>query len=158
MRQGSLAIICALLMMVGFSAMADEARHIKLTGFQETPPILTSGTGIFQWKVDRTGTSLFYTLTFSGLSSPTTVAHIHFGQKGVAGAPIAFLCGGGSKPACPAEGTVTGTIVASDVLAVPAQGINGGSFTDFLAVLFSGEAYANVHSTNHPAGEIRGQI
>ena len=36
----------------------------------------------------------------------------------------AFLCGGGSKPACPqGSGTVTGTIVAADVQAIAAQGL-----------------------------------
>src|SRR6266851_92812 len=162
MRLGSLIGACALLTMAGFSVIADDESqglNTKLTGFRETPPILTTGTGTFKSTLDAAGTSLSYTLTFSSLSSASTVAHIHFGQPGVAGTPIAFLCGGGGKPTCPPSGgTVTGTIVPTDVLAVPSQGINGGSFPDFLAVMRSGDAYVNVHSTNHPGGEIRGQI
>ena len=70
-----------------------------------------------------------------------------------------FLCGGGSKPACPAAGgTVTDTITAADVLAVPEQGITGGDFSDLLRILKSGNAYVNVHTVNHLGGEIRGQV
>lgn len=161
MRLGSLIAAIAFLMTVGSSVMAEEPSKCitKLTGFQETPPILTNASGTFRSKLDKTGTSLSYVLNFSGLSSPATVVHIHFGQAGAAGAPIAFLCGGGNKPACPVGGgTVTGMIIASDILPVPAQGINGGNFSDFLAVVHSGKAYVNVHSTMYPAGEIRGQI
>lgn len=161
MKLKSLIAVGALCLTVGSSAMAEElSRHfVKLSGFQETPPILTTGSGTFKWALDRTGTSLTYTLTFTGLSSAATVSHIHFGQPGGAGAPIAFLCGG-TKPACPADvtGTVTGTIIASDIQGVPAQGVNAGSFTDFLAVLRSGDAYVNVHTTAHTGGEVRGQI
>lgn len=159
--RSKIIVICALLMLAGAAIGSDASIHpkTKLTGFQETPPILTNGSGTFEWILDISGTFVSYTLTFSGLSSNSTVAHIHFGQKGVAGAPIAFLCGGGSKPACPAGGgTVTGTIAAPDVLGVPAQGIVAGNFADFLTVLRSGDAYVNVHSTNHPGGEIRGQL
>jgi CHRD domain-containing protein len=128
----------------------------RLTGFREVPPILTDGTGVFAASLDSG--SLTYRLTFSGLSSTATAAHIHFAEKGVNGAIFVFLCGG-SKPACPAAGgTVTGTITASDVLAVPAQGITGGSFADLLRILRSGDAYVNVHTSNHPGGEIRGQV
>jgi hypothetical protein len=41
---------------------------------------------------------------------------------------------------------------------VPAQGITAMSFSDLLRVLKSGDAYVNVHTTNHPGGEIRGQV
>jgi hypothetical protein len=86
------------------------------------------------------------------------MAHIHFGQRGVAGGVVAFLCGGGNKPACPASGTVTGTIVSSDIIAVPAQGIAAGDLASVLKAMRAGLTYANVHTTNFANGEIRGQI
>jgi hypothetical protein len=164
MKLFSLIAVCAVLVMVGSSAIAEEDTdtvrfNTKMTGFQETPSILTTGTGTFKSTLDSTGTSLSYTLTFTPLSSTATMSHIHFGEPGVAGAIFVFLCGGGGKPACPAGGgTVTGTITAADVLGVPAQGIDAGSFSELLTILRSGDAYVNVHSTNHPSGEIRGQI
>ena|SRR2546427_214836 len=161
MRLHSLTAACALILIGTSSVSADEEGDFsaRLNGFREVPPILTNGRGTFTATLDASGTSLSFTLTFSALSSAATVAHIHFAQAGVAGNIIAFLCGGGSKPACPAAGgTVTGTIAAADILAVPSQGITAGSFSDFLRVLGSPDAYANVHTANFPSGEIRGQI
>jgi CHRD domain-containing protein len=49
-------------------------------------------------------------------------------------------------------------VTASDVVAVPAQGLTAGSFADLVRILRSGDAYVNVHTTNFPGGEIRAQI
>jgi hypothetical protein len=123
------------------------------------PAISTTGEGTLSLKVDPAGTSATFELTFSGLSSSAVAAHIHFAQPDVNGAVIVFLCGGGGKPACPAGGgTVTGTISGADVLGVPAQGFTAGDFAAFLRALRAGLTYTNVHSTNFPSGEIRGQL
>ena len=166
MKPLALILILALLMMVGSSVVAKEKEHdpqlrfnTRMVGFQETPSILTDGTGTFRASLDPGGSSISFTETFSNLSSDVTASHIHFGQPGVAGAVFVFFCGGGGKPACPpGGGTLTGTITAADVLGVPAQGITAGSFGDLLSILRSGNAYVNVHTTGHPAGEIRGQL
>ena len=43
-------------------------------------------------------------------------------------------------------------------MAVPAQNVPAGSFDAAMRILRSGDAYANVHTANFPAGEIRGQV
>jgi hypothetical protein len=53
---------------------------------------------------------------------------------------------------------VSGTITAASVLAVNGQHIPAGDFNAFIDILTSNSAYANVHTTSFPAGEIRGQI
>jgi hypothetical protein len=134
----------------------------SMSGFQETPAILTSGTGTFHATVQ--GNSLTYTETFGGLTSNVTQSHIHFGERAVAGAFFVFLCsnlgnGPAGTPACPAAGgTVTGTVTAANVLAVSGQNISAGDFAALLRILRSGDAYVNVHSVKFPAGEIRGQV
>jgi hypothetical protein len=93
-----------------------------------------------------------------------TQAHIHFGKEHVAGGIIAFLCtnlgnGPAGTPACPANsGTVTGTITAASVEAILKQNVSAGDFDALEDALTSNTAYANVHTTAFPAGEIRGQI
>jgi hypothetical protein len=151
------------MLMIGVSSLSaqDDGNNFKakLIGFQETPSILSNGTGTFTASLDPGGTSISYTETFANLSSPVIVSHIHFAEPGGAGAVFVFLCSGGGKPTCPAGGgTVTGTITAADVLTVTAQGITGGDFAGLLRILKSGNAYVNVHTTNHPGGEIRGQV
>jgi hypothetical protein len=45
------------------------------------------------------------------------------------------------------------------VLAVPTQNITtAGNFNALIAALESDTAYGNIHTTNFPSGEIRGQI
>ena len=141
----------------------DGQFRTKLTGFQEVPPKLTDGHGTFNSTLSSDGTSLSFTMTYTGLTDPAIASHIHFAQPGVNGAVFVFLCGGGGKPACPSgagalTGTVTGTITAADVLSVPDQGVTAGSFSDLLRILQSGDAYVNVHTPLHPGGEIRGQL
>src|SRR5581483_7307263 len=80
--------------------------------------------------------TLVWRLTFSGLTGQATAAHIHLGAKGLAG-PVAIpLCG-------PCTTTVRGTMSVSAAQAT---------------TLLHGGAYVNVHTTENPNGEIRGQI
>jgi hypothetical protein len=132
-----------------------------LTGYQEVAgpgTISTVGSGTFEASLNGAGDGISYTLTYGGLEGgAVTQAHIHFGARGFSGGVIAFLCGG-SKPACPPSGTVTGTIVAADVIGPNSQGIEAGSFDEVVRAVRAGAVYANVHTTRWPAGEIRGQI
>jgi hypothetical protein len=130
----------------------------RMSGYLEVPSVSTTGRGTIEAKI-RNSTKIDYKLTYAGLSSTASQAHIHFAQPGVDGGVVAFLCGGGGKPACPATaGTVSGTIVAADVLAVAGQGIAAGEFGELAAAMKAGFTYANVHTSNFGDGEIRGQI
>lgn len=136
-----------------------DAFRAELTGFEEVPPVLTRASGSFRASLNPDGESLSYELSFSNLSTPSTAAHIHFAQRRVNGPIIAFLCGGDNKPDCPElGGTINGVITSEDILAIPEQGLAAGDFAGFLRIMRAGVAYVNVHSTMHPAGEIRGQV
>jgi hypothetical protein len=156
---GLLALVAAaLIVTVAPAHNGKNGRHLAahLDGYQEVPAISTTGRGKFKIKVN--GDSAEFKLRYSGLSSPVKFAHVHFGREGVNGGVIAFLCGGGGKPACPASGEVTGTILPADVVGPVDQGIAAGEFGEFVAALKADAVYANVHTDNFGNGEIRGQV
>jgi hypothetical protein len=159
------AVVAALVLFLdGSRAAADEGKEksfrASLDGAHETPSISTGATGDFRAKVNSAGDELSFELTYSGLEGGNTLfAHVHLGQKGVAGGVMFFLCGGGGKPACPnGEGTVTGTVTAANVIGPGGQGIAAGQFAEVIRAMREGIAYANVHTVTFPAGEIRGQV
>jgi CHRD domain len=140
-----------------------------LIGYEEVPAVFTSGSGIVQLQISRDRTSIFYRLSYSGLSSAVTQAHIHFAARPGNGGIVVFLCDNTGKapsgtPACPNSGTVTGTLTAVDVNPphdpepVTGQGIPAGDFAGLLGAIEHGDAYGNVHTHNFPAGEIRGWL
>ena len=84
--------------------------------------------------------------------------HIHFARPDVNGGIIAFLCGGGGKPACPANGVVAGTVTAADVIGPADRGITQGEFDELIRAMRNGATYVNAHTSTYMPGEIRGNI
>src|SRR5262249_32675953 len=93
------------------------------------------------------------------------------GQPRTVGGIVVWLCQTAGTPApstpvdvrpltptCPQQGTVTGTIVPTQVLSVTGQGIAAGEFGELVRAIRAGATYANVHSSLFPPGEIRGPI
>jgi hypothetical protein len=148
----------------GTVAVAGGGKNIReqLSGYEETPLALsTPGQATFETRLDQT--SLSYRLSYQDLESAVTQAHIHFGAKGQSGGISVFLCtnvGGppGTQP-CPAQpATITGTIVPDDVIGPAGQGIDPGEFDELVDAIRAGATYANVHTVDYPAGEVRAQL
>jgi hypothetical protein len=157
----AVVVAAAAAIMLGDRAFAQAGQTIggAMSGFQEVPVISTTGTGSFLGVIVTGDTAINYKLTYSGLTGTPTAAHIHLGQPGVNGGVVAFLCGGGGKPACPPSGTVTGTITDADIMAVASQGIAAMELAEVIAAIRAGVTYANVHtSPTFGGGEIRGRI
>ena len=155
---------------VGTAAIAHDRSRFdaSLTGYEELPTLSTQGVGTFDASINRGKDEIRYTLSYrgpfdAGSNGVVTQAHIHLGARAVNGNIAAFLCsnlgnGPAGTPACPAEGTVSGTITPAQVIGPAAQGIAAGEFAELVRALRAGAAYANVHTTTKPGGEIRGQI
>jgi hypothetical protein len=146
-----------------FSTKFSGFEEIGALGAGETGAILSGGTATLDLELDRQAQTLMYTLTFSGTNATVTQSHIHFGKRHVAGGVIVFLCsnlgnGPAGTQACPASGTVTGTITPADVVGPAGQGVAAGNFAGLVEALDNNTAYGNIHTTAFPAGEIRGQI
>jgi hypothetical protein len=165
MRPRIVFALVALLVVVsigGLQASAGGGKKFSatMTGYEETPTLSVAGTGGFSAELSKDGTSLSFTLSYSGLTDTAGQAHIHLGMPAIAGSPIAFLCGGGGQPACPAgsDASFSGTVTAANVVAASSQGIEAGEFDELVAAMRFGATYVNVHTAAFGAGEIRGQI
>ena len=136
---------------------ATETFSASLAGDSEVPPINSAGKAQFTLTI---GSTITFTMTYSGVSSSPIFSHIHFAPRKVAGGVMIFLCGGGGQPACPTttSGTFSGTITAANVTGPTAQGVAAGDLTSALEIIRDGEGYVNLHTTNFPGGEIRGQL
>ena len=145
----------------------DRRIEARLTGYEENPTLSTTGRGSFKAFVTKDN-EIVYELTYSGLESDVTQAHIHFGRPAINGGIAAWLCGTASNPG-PAtfppppcevgrEGTVKGTLTADHVIGPSGQGIAAGEFEELLDAIRAGATYANVHTAIRGGGEIRGRI
>lgn len=147
------------------SATGWRALRANLTGFQEPPAVVSTGSGRIRVVIHDDGLAS-YELEFENLEGEVTQAHIHLGQYGVNGGIMVWLCGTPTNPgpagtpSCggPNSGGAARAIGAADVIGPAGQGVSAGEFADFLLALRSGNAYANVHSTRNAGGEIRGQL
>jgi hypothetical protein len=151
-------------------AAETEKSHLraKLTGIEEAngpSTVITNGTGTFKATINDDST-ITYTLTYQNLSSALQQAHIHVGATKLNGGVSIFLCtnvgGPAGTPACPDDathsGSVSRTVGAADVIGPANQGVAAGDMADVVRAIASHVTYANVHTANHPGGEIRGQI
>ncbi len=124
----------------GLAWAAPESFKVPLTGAQQVPPVQTSGSGSADLTYDPATRVVTWSITYSGLSGPATMAHFHGpAAEGKNGPVVIWLSQKGSPVTSPITGKTTLT---------PAQ---AKEFT-------AGEWYVNVHTAAHPAGEIRGQV
>jgi hypothetical protein len=127
-------LAAAVLVAAGGFAVAAELK-VTLTGAEETPPVATSASGSASISI-ATDKTVRGTIKTTGMEG--TVAHIHVGAPGQSGPPIITLEKG-----------------ADGAWSVPA----GAKLTDEQYASFkAGQLYVNVHSAEHKAGEIRGQL
>jgi hypothetical protein len=149
---------------VGDSDRKNGFNSNRMNSFQESPTLVTNGTGSFTAELD--GDVVRYTLTYGGLEGGAVAqAHLHVGRRAVNGGISAWLCGSATNPGpagtplCPQPaGTVSGEIRAAQVIGPAGQGIAPAEFADFLDALRAGALYANVHTATYGGGEIRGQV
>ena len=112
---------------------------VTLNAASEVPAVTNAPNATATGSLTFNGSQLLYSVSYSGLSAPATAAHIHgpASLTTAAGVIVPFATPSGTA------GTISGTANLT-----PTQ----------MAYLLSGSTYINIHTTNNPAGEIRGQI
>lgn len=119
-------------------ALAETvAMKAALNGAAEVPANTSKGAGTAAISFDTASKKLTWKLTYSGLSGPATAAHFHGPAEAGKNAGVAVaIPGAGTSPA-------DGSAILTDAQA---------------ADLMAGKYYVNVHTKEHPGGEIRGQV
>ena len=149
-----------------------QAYYASLSAAREVPIVASGATGSFRLRLTDDGSAFDYTLDYEGFEGTVTQSHIHIAQPFASGGISVWLCQTATNPApasvvaqtpfCGAPGgnghEAEGVISAADVLGPAGQALPAGAFNDLLAMIRSGNAYVNVHSSSAPGGEVRGQI
>jgi hypothetical protein len=128
--------------------------HAILEGDEEVPPVDSDAKGAAIFRTNNDGTELNYTLIVANIED-VTAAHIHLAPRGENGDIVAFLF----DPEEPTEGRTNGvlaegTITSEDLVGPLAE----ATLSELIDEMEAGNTYVNVHTVEHPSGEIRGQI
>ena len=110
---------------------------VFLSGASEVPTVSTPATALGSLSLE--GNLFTYHISFSGLSAPATAAHVHASASATNSAEVIFPLNGATGTA----GVLSGTQVLTAA---------------WLQAITNGLAYVNIHTSNHPGGEIRSQI
>jgi CHRD domain len=141
----------------------------NLSGANERPTNDSPGTGSAHVVLDTTAQTLTVSATFSGLTGPATMAHIHCCQTafdvpptvGVATTVPAFpgfpINMGTSGTYGPMTFDLTQPLIYNPAF-VTAQGGLANAEAALIAGLESHLTYFNIHTAINPGGEIRGQL
>ena len=117
------------------TAAANRLFVARLDNIQEVPTNNSTATGMGTVLLNDAENQITVNLSFTGLGSAQTAAHIHLAAHVGVNAPVVFNFG-------------TGTITNLTFAVTPAQ----------VAQFRAGLAYMNVHTANFGGGEIRGQV
>ena len=164
----TLSPVAALLLAALPAAAHDDPENrvrTRLKSYEEVPSVSSVASGRFHAQIDDNAGSIAYELSFDGLEGDVRQAHNHVGPRSANGGISVFLCQTsfnpdptGLAPVCPQSGTVTGVLTAANVIGPAGQGVAAQEFAELVQAIRAGVAYANVHSTKFPGGEVRGQL
>jgi len=138
------------------SALADDVVYkTNLSGASQVPPVTSKITGEF---IFTTLDNRWYLVALGANSGDMiTAAHIHCGRAGVNGPVVYPFVSGNPRRSVFAKGKFDETKFASYPLSAACP-IKIDSIIKLRAAIRSGLVYVNVHTVNHPAGTVRGQV
>lgn len=126
----------------GWVASAQAAPikfRVPLTGAEQAPGVMTKAKGTAYLTWNPSTRVVTWHIVYKDLSSPATMAHFHRGTMGQNGPVVIWLTKKGETVKSPINGKATLT-------------------EDQAKEFEAGDWYVNLHSKDHPAGEIRGQV
>ena len=152
-----LAISLSILLTVSVIDQIHAAKYpydAPLSGQSEVPPVETSATGEGEFTAPA-NESIKYRVNVTGIMN-ASAAHIHMAKEGENGEVVADLL---NSPTSKGKDTAYGMIFRGNLSDSSLKGpMQGKTLGDLAAAMDSGDIYVNVHTAEHPDGEIRGQI
>ena len=127
--------------------------NVQLSGNEEVPPVQTDATGSAKFTAPHFD-NIGYSVNISNMDK-VTAAHIHNGKQGENGPILVTLF----KAETPSSEPINGNLASGNITNANLEGpMAGKTVMDLTKSMELGETYVNVHSEEHPNGEIRGQI
>ena len=139
-------------------AIVDELQfRTELSGASEVPPIETRANGNALFNLVEDGTHLEFRSVHRGLRD-IVGAHLHLAAEGENGPVVAFLLPAGldprSKDGQRAKRFFRGTLSSGDLVGP----LSGQPLDALVAQMEAGNVYINLHSSEFPSGQLRGQL
>ncbi len=117
----------------------DKAYTGMLDAEQEVPSNSSDATGLATFNLSKQGNEVNYYVVVEGLTGPIQMAHLHNAPAGENGGVIVDLMSG-----------IDGNVISGS--------FDPNEFDGLLEAMNAGEIYINVHTTENPGGEVRGQL
>lgn len=136
-------------------AKFDHSQNFRtrLKGDFEVPSVETAALGISLFRYTQDTSALYFVLGVNHIQD-VTMAHIHLAPPGVNG-PVVVPLFVGPAIEGPFAGVLNRGKITSEDLVGPLEGM---TIPDLVKEIRMGNTYVNVHTVQHPGGEIRGQI
>lgn len=143
--------IASLIFTAAKSYAQNEKYRAKLDGDNEIPPVNSTAEGVINFKTKDS--SMSWKMNITGITDATG-AHIQKGRNDTNGGIIVDLLKVSKH-----SNTATGMIMRGNITDSSLTGtMKDKTLADLKTAMANGDTYVNVHTKDHPNGEIRGQI
>lgn len=131
--------------------------EVHATGAAEVPANDSRAQGVLLLRLGADGSALHYRLIVANIED-VLQAHIHLAPAGANGPVVAWLYPSGPPPVL-LPGRTQGVLAEGTITAASLVGpLAGASLADLVDAIEAGGAYVNVHTSEFPGGEVRGQL
>jgi hypothetical protein len=147
-----LAAAASLVLTAANSSYAQNEKYrAKLDGKNEVPPLNTTSEGVINFKT-KSG-MMTWKMNITGLND-ATAANIHQGKVGEKGDVVVDL-----MKVSKHKDTAKGMLMRGNVTDSSLTGTMAGkTLADLQTAIANGDTYVNLATSDHPDGELRGQI
>lgn len=126
----------------------------SLKGRNEVPPVPSDAAGHVSIKINKDETEIHYKITAANIEN-VRASHFHIAPAGSNGGVVAFLYSNSDQPSGPQNGVLVEGIITADNLI---NSMLGQPLSNLIDEIRAGNVYVNVHTSQYPGGEIRGQL